>query len=29
MKKLIEDFNAEHKDAIEIQGTTLEWGTPF
>ena len=29
MKKLIEDFNAEHKDTIEIQGTTLEWGTPF
>lgn len=29
MKKLIEDFNAEHKDSIEIQGTTLEWGTPF
>ncbi len=29
MKKLIEDFNTEHKDAIEIQGTTLDWGTPF
>lgn len=29
MKKLIEDFNAEHKDTIEITGTTLEWGTPF
>ncbi len=29
MKKLIEDFNAEHKDTIEIQGTTLEWGTSF
>jgi len=29
MKKLIEDFNAEHKDSIEIQATTLDWGTPF
>src|SRR5690606_358928 len=29
MKKLIEDFNAEHKDTIEIQATTLDWGTPF
>ncbi len=29
MKKLIEDFNSEHKDAIEIQATTLAWGTPF
>lgn len=29
MKKLIEDFNAEHADTIEIQGTTLEWGVPF
>ena len=29
MKKLIEDFNTEHKDAIEIQATTLEWGTSF
>lgn len=29
MKKLIEDFNAEHADAIEIQGTTLDWGVPF
>ena len=29
MKKLIEDFNAEHKDAIAIEGTTLEWGTSF
>lgn len=29
MKKLIEDFNAEHKDAIAIQATTLDWGTPF
>lgn len=29
MKKLIEDFNTEHKDAIAIQATTLDWGTPF
>ena len=29
MKKLIEDFNTEHKDSIEIQATTLTWGTPF
>ena len=29
MKKLIADFNAEHKDTIEIQGTTLDWGVPF
>ena len=29
MKKLISDFNAEHKDSIEIQATTLDWGTPF
>lgn len=29
MKALIEKFNAEHADTIEIQPTTLEWGTPF
>ena len=29
MKKLLEDFNAEHKDAIEVQATTLDWGVPF
>ena len=29
MKKLLEDFNAEHADTIEIQATTLEWGVPF
>jgi multiple sugar transport system substrate-binding protein len=29
MKKLISDFNAEHKDTIEIQATTLDWGVPF
>jgi multiple sugar transport system substrate-binding protein len=29
MKKLLDDFNAEHKDTIEIQASTLQWGTPF
>ena len=29
MKKLISDFNADHKDSIEIQASTLQWGTPF
>jgi multiple sugar transport system substrate-binding protein len=29
MKKLISDFNAEHQGEIKIDGTTLEWGTPF
>lgn len=29
MKKLIEDFNKEHADTIEIQATTLDWGVPF
>jgi multiple sugar transport system substrate-binding protein len=29
MKKLITDFNAEHTDKIEIQASTLPWGTPF
>ena len=29
MKKLIEDFNAEHAGKIAIQGTTLDWGVPF
>ena len=29
MKKLIEDFNAEHAGSIKIDATTLEWGTPF
>ena len=29
MKKLIEDFNAEHAGKVEIQGTTLDWGVPF
>ena len=29
MKKLIEDFNTDHKDQIEIQATTLDWGVPF
>jgi multiple sugar transport system substrate-binding protein len=29
MKKLISDFNADHTGSIEIQATTLDWGTPF
>ena len=29
MKKLLEDFNAEHADTIEVQATTLDWGVPF
>ena len=29
MKSLIEQFNKEHADTIEIQATTLEWGVPF
>src|SRR3954467_13332955 len=29
MKSLIEQFNSEHKDGIQIQATTLEWGVPF
>lgn len=29
MKELISRFNAEHEGEIEIQATTLEWGTPF
>ena len=29
MKKLIEDFNAEHAGKIKIDATTLEWGMPF
>lgn len=29
MKALLEKFNAEHAGKIEIQATTLEWGTPF
>lgn len=29
MKALIEEFNKQHADTIEIQPTTLEWGTPF
>lgn len=29
MKALIDGFNAEHSGEIQIQGTTLEWGTPF
>ena len=29
MKTLLDQFNAEHADSIEIQATTLEWGIPF
>lgn len=29
MKALIDGFNAEHAGQITIDGTTLEWGTPF
>ncbi len=29
MKSLIEQFNSEHAGEIQIQATTLEWGTPF
>ena len=29
MKTLIEEFNKEHADTIEIQATTLDWGVPF
>ena len=29
MKVLIDRFNEEHAGAIEINATTLEWGTPF
>ncbi|MBY5346156.1 hypothetical protein [Rhizobium leguminosarum] len=29
MKALIQRFNDEHKDKIQIKGTTLEWGIPY
>lgn len=29
MKALIDQFNEEHSGEIQIEGTTLEWGTPF
>ena len=29
MKALIDGFNTEHEGQIKIEGTTLEWGTPF
>ena len=29
MKSLISEFNKEHADTVEIQATTLDWGTPF
>ena len=29
MKALIDEFNKEHTDTVQIQATTLDWGTPF
>ena len=29
MKAMIDEFNKEHADTVEIQATTLDWGTPF
>ena len=29
MKALIDQFNTEHKGTVQIQATTLDWGTPF
>lgn len=29
MKALIEKFNTEHQGQIQIEATTLEWGTPY
>ncbi len=29
MKQMISDFNAAHAGKVKIDGTTLEWGTPF
>ncbi len=29
MKSLLDDFNKEHADTIEIQATTLPWGTEY
>ncbi|MBP1807092.1 extracellular solute-binding protein [Rubellimicrobium aerolatum] len=29
MKQLIDQFNTEHEGEIQIEATTLEWGTPF
>jgi multiple sugar transport system substrate-binding protein len=29
MKALIDQFNTENAGSVQIQGTTLEWGTPF
>ena len=29
MKSLIDQFNKEHADKVEIQATTLDWGVPF
>jgi multiple sugar transport system substrate-binding protein len=29
MKALLEQFNKEHADSVQIDATTLEWGVPF
>ena len=29
MKSMIDEFNKEHADKVEIQATTLDWGVPF
>ena len=29
MQRLVEVFNKDHADTVEIQATTLDWGTPF
>ena len=29
MKAMLDEFNKEHADTVEIQATTLEWGVPF
>ena len=29
MKAMIDEFNKEHANTVEIQATTLEWGVPF
>ena len=29
MKAMLDEFNKEHANTVEIQATTLEWGVPF
>ena len=29
MKAMIDEFNKEHEGKVQIDATTLEWGTPF